>query len=128
LVTLGVAHTRGYEVSTAATTQEATIQRYRVGDDQFDLVILDVHLRSASHVIPLAGYRLYQRWKQSHPTTPFLLMSDETRDRELIDNHEGGVLLLIKRFLIAALMDAVRRLCCRESPRLDASMRVALSL
>lgn len=102
-----VLHSRGYEVVTAATTQEAEAAIRQLGAWHVDLVIVDTHLRSTSD--GMAGYQMYQSWKRAYPMMRFLLMSDAAHDRELVPARDSSVQFLVKRFLIADLMDAVRR-------------------
>jgi DNA-binding response OmpR family regulator len=120
-----VLHSRGYEVVTATTAQEAEAVLCQLGARHIGLVIVDVHLRPASDI--MAGYQLYQIWKWAYPTMPFLLMSDDTHDRKLTAVQEGSVQLLIKRFLIADLMDAVRSLYGRAPTAHDTSPITALT-
>jgi DNA-binding response OmpR family regulator len=122
-----VLHSRGYEVVTAATAEEAEHRLYHVGANQFGLVIADVNLKHVPNRVPLAGYQLYQTWKRSFPAMPFLLMSDAPRDRQLADVKEGAVALLVKRFVIAQLMEAVRLLYRQQTPIHDTAIKVALS-
>ncbi len=122
-----VLHCRGYEVLIAATAEEAEAQICRTDADQLHLVIADVHLRQASPDKEMAGYQLYQRWTQAYSNVPFLLITEQTGDQELVDVKEGKVPLLVKRFLIADLMEAVRHACRCQLSVFDPSTRGALS-
>lgn len=122
-----VLHSRGYEVVTAANEDEAEQRLYHVGAYHFNLVIVDVNLKHTSRDEPLAGYQLYKTWKLLLPNLRFLLISEEAQDRQLADVKAGTVRLLVKRFVIAELMEVVRPLCRQQTPIHDTAMQIARS-
>jgi DNA-binding response OmpR family regulator len=105
-----VLHSRGYQVLTASTTQEAETHLYHIGANHFNLVIVDVSLKPTSPQVASDGHRLYQAWKQLFPRMPFLLMSDKDIRDEVSDVYNETVDFLVKRFFIAELMEKVRDL------------------
>jgi len=90
--------------------QEAEAHLYHIGANQLDLVIVDVSLKPTLSQSASEGQRIYQAWKPLFPTLPFLLMSDEDISLEVNDVYNETIGCLVKRFLIAELMEKIRDL------------------
>lgn len=88
---------------------------------------LPENLKHAPNRVPLVGYQRDQTWKRSFPSMPFLLISDEPLDRQLADVKEGAVGLLMNRFVIAELMEAVQLQYQHQAPMHDTAIKIALS-
>lgn len=96
---------RGWEVITATTVQEAEAASRRLGPEDIGLVIADVHL--SNNLRAWEGFELYTRWKASHPTLPFLLMSSDPCCKTLSAVCNGSVGFLYKPFDLRDLFETV---------------------
>lgn len=96
---------RGWEVVTATTVQEAEAASHRLGPEDIGLVITDVHL--SNNVDVWEGLGLYTRWTAAHPTLPFVLMSGDPRCKTFAAVCNGAVGFLSKPFTLRRLFEAV---------------------
>ena len=96
----------GYRIITADSVQQAEKALQCLGATQIHLVISDVHLTSASHTYE--GYKLYQRWSQTHPNLAFILISAFPGSRDLPAIADQTVAFLEKPFTLYDLLQSVK--------------------
>jgi CheY-like chemotaxis protein len=95
----------GYRVLTAASVGDAEEAKQRLGNEGIHLVITDIHLTPGSQV--RAGYAFAQRWRAQHPRLPFILISGDPGNEELLDVRAGALWFLLKPFRIEVFLETV---------------------
>ena len=99
---------RGYQVTTVGTVQEAEDILQQFGAAALGLVITDIQLTANRQA--REGYVLYQRWRASYPTLPFLLISGDPSNQTLPAIRTGAVHFMTKPFTMSELLETVHRL------------------
>lgn len=99
---------RGYQVTTVGTVQEAEDILQQYGAAALGLVITDIQLTANRQA--REGYVLYQRWRASYPTLPFLLISGDPSNQTLPAIRTGAVHFMTKPFTMSELLETVHRL------------------
>jgi DNA-binding NtrC family response regulator len=99
---------RGYQVTTVGTVQEAEDILQQFGAAALGLVITDIQLTADRQA--REGYVLYQRWRASYPTLPFLLISGDPSNQTLPAIRTGAVHFMTKPFTMSELLETVHRL------------------
>jgi DNA-binding NtrC family response regulator len=98
----------GYQVTTVGTVQEAEDILQQFGAAALGLVITDIQLTANRQA--REGYVLYQRWRASYPTLPFLLISGDPSNQTLPAIRTGAVHFMTKPFTMSELLETVHRL------------------
>jgi len=106
-------HTYGYSAITAATVQEAEEIRQSLHPEVIGLVLADINLSHIPH--GQEGYDLCQRWTETYPALPFVLMSGTARSLAIPVARQNSVRLLAKPFDLDELLDVVHALLQEET-------------